>query len=228
MRATSFLLALVTAAVPAVAAAQNRAPAPAGQTGPSMRIAAFATAGWFSATATKSFDAILDKHAGVDVGAGAQVAWQRGKLRGLFAEVGVSRFEETGERVFIDRGEIFKLGIPLTISLTPIEVTGGYRIAPVRRRGGRVNVLPVAYFAGGGVGTLSYKEADDDGDISERFTTYHVMGGADATFWKGLLVGGEVRYRWVPDGLGAGGVSDEFNETDLGGFTVRARIGFAF
>jgi hypothetical protein len=206
----------------------RRAPAPPSPTGRSMRVAAFVTAGLFTATAKRSFDAILDKHAGRDIGAGAQIAWQRGRLRGVFAEVDVSRFEETGERVFIDRGEVFKLGIPLTITMTPIEVTGGYRVAPVRRRGGRVSVLPVAYFAGGGVGTLTYQESDDDGDVSERFTTYHVMGGADATLWKGLLVGGEVRYRWVPDGLGAGGVSDEFNETDLGGFTVRGRIGFAF
>jgi hypothetical protein len=43
-----------------------------------------------------------------------------------------------------------------------------------------------------------------------------------------LSIGGEARYRWVPDALGVGGVSDEFNETDLGGLTLRVRVGVAF
>jgi hypothetical protein len=188
----------------------------------------YGTAGLFTPTAKDSFEAILDKTSGVDLGAGAQIAWQSGALRGLFVGVDVSRFEETGQRVFVHEGDVFPLGIPLTLSLTPIEVTAGYRVAPTRRRAGRVTPGRAAYFAGGGIGTLGYSESDDEGDVSERFTSYHVMGGADVTVWGPLTVGGEARYRWVPDGLGAGGVSDAFNETDLGGVTFRVRIGVAF
>ena len=193
-----------------------------------LHVAVYGTAGVFMPAAKESFEAILDKTSGVDLGAGAQVAWQSGALRGLFVGVDVSRFEETGERVFVHEGEVFPLGIPLTLSLTPLEVTAGYRVAPTRRRGGRVVASPIAYFAGGGVGTVAFTESDDDGDVSERFTSYHVMGGADVTVWGPLQVGGEARYRWVPDGLGAGGVSDAFNETDLGGLSLRVRIGVGF
>jgi hypothetical protein len=211
---------------PAGTARPRSQPSP---TGRPLRIAGYGTAGLFTATAKKSFDAILDTHSGLDVGAGAQVAWQAGMLRGLFFQVDVSRFEETGERVFVHEGEVFPLGIPLTVTLSPIEVSGGYRYATLRRlRDGRVVEAPTSYFVGGGVGTLGYKEADVDGDLSERFTAYHVMAGADVRVWSVIHAGGEIRYRWVPDGLGVGGVSDAFNETDLGGTTVRVRVGVAF
>ena len=197
-------------------------------TGRPLRFAAFATGGWFTATANQSFDAVLDTHSGTDVGFGAQVAWQSGFLRGLFVEVDASRFEETGERAFVHEGEVFPLGIPLTIGLTPIEVSAGYRLNAVRRTRTGVVASPVAWFAGGGVGSVGYTETDDESELSERFVAYHVMGGADVTVWRFLQIGAEARYRWVPDGLGAGGISDAFNETDLGGSTFRVRVGVAF
>ena len=217
-------LPLLVLAAPAIADAQ----APPSPTGRTLRFAVFGTAGLFTATAKDTFDAILDTRSGTDVGVGAQVAWQSGTLRGLFVEFDASRFEETGERVFVHEGEVFPLGIPLTIGLTPIEVSAGYRFTQARRTRSGVVASPVALFGGGGVGSVGYAETDDDGEISERFTAYHVMGGADVTVWKALQIGAEVRYRWVPDGLGAGGVSDAFNETDLGGSTFRVRIGVGF
>jgi hypothetical protein len=54
------------------------------------------------------------------------------------------------------------------------------------------------------------------------------MGGADVRVWGPLFVGGEARYRWVPDSLGVGGVSEAFTEKDLGGTTFRVRIGVSF
>jgi opacity protein-like surface antigen len=217
-------LPLLVLAAPAIADAQ----APPSPTGRTLRFAVFGTAGLFTATAKDTFDAILDTRSGTDVGVGAQVAWQSGTLRGLFVEFDASRFEDTGERVFVYEGDVFPLGIPLTIGLTPIEVSAGYRFTQTRRTRSGVVASPIALFGGGGVGSVGYAETDDDGEISERFTAYHVMGGADVTVWKALQVGAEVRYRWVPDGLGAGGVSDAFNETDLGGSTFRVRIGVGF
>ena len=219
-------LPLLALAMPAIAGAQGAtSTSPTGRT---LRFAVFGTAGLFTATAKDTFDAILDTRSGTDVGFGAQVAWQSGTLRGLFVEFDASRFEETGERVFVHEGEVFPLGIPLTVGLTPIEVSAGYRFTQARRTRRGVVASPIALFGGGGVGSVGYSETDDDGEISERFTAYHVMGGADVTVWKALQIGAEVRYRWVPDGLGAGGVSDAFNETDLGGSTFRVRIGVGF
>jgi hypothetical protein len=213
-------LAAVVLAFPAFAAAQ-------GQDRP-VRIAVYGTAGIFSATAKDSFTAILDTRSGTDVGVGAQIALQSGKLRGLFVQVDASRFEETGQRVFVDDREVFPLGIPLTIGLTPIELSAGYRFNPSRRVRGAVVASRIAVFAGGGVGSVGYKETDDADTFSERFTAYHVMGGADVRVWRRIQVGAEARYRVVPDSLGVGGVSDELNETDLGGTTFRVRIGVAF
>ena len=149
-------------------------------------------------------------------------------LRGLFVQVDVSRFEETGQRVFVIDREVFPLGIPLTIGLTPVELSAGYRFNPVRRVRGRSVASRLAVFGGGGVGSVGYKETDDSDTYSERFTAYHVMGGADVTVWRMIQVGAEARYRVVPDSLGVGGVSNEFNETDLGGTTFRVRFGIAF
>jgi hypothetical protein len=209
---------LLAAATPAVAQPDSRA----------FRIAAFVTAGRFSATAKDSFEAILDTTSATEIGGGAQIAWTSGKLRGIFIEVDGSRVEETGERAFVHQGEVFRLGIPLTIGLKPLEVTGGYRLNRVRRTRGGGGASPLAYFAGGGIGSLGYREIDDDGVLAERFTSYHVMGGADVTLLRHLLIGGEARYRWVPDALGLGGVSEAFNETDLGGPSFRVRIGVTF
>jgi len=167
-RCSRLVLAALALAAPAIAAAQ-----PAEKP---FRIAVYGTAGVFNATATDSFDAILGTTSGTDVGAGAQLALQTGKLRGLFVQVDASRFEETGERVFIHNREVFPLGIPLTIGLTPIEVSAGYRFNPARRVRGGVVRSRFAVFAGGGVGSVGYRELDDADVVNERFTAYHVMG----------------------------------------------------
>ena len=197
-------------------------------TGRLLRVAVFGTAGLFTATANNSFEAVLDTHSGTDFGVGAQVAWQAGALRSLFVEVDASRFEETGERAFVHEGGVFPLGIPLTIGLRPIELSAGYRLNPVHRTRTGVVASPVAWFAGGGIGSVGYSETDEDGEISNRFLAYHAMGGVDVTVWQVLQIGAEARFRWVPDGLGTGGISGEFNETDLGGSTFRVRIGVGF
>ena len=63
----------------------------------------------------KSFDAILGTTSGPVVGGGGQVAVLAGPLRNVFFQVDFSQFEETGERVFVSGGEVFRLGIRKTI-----------------------------------------------------------------------------------------------------------------
>lgn len=167
---------------------------------------------WFRAS--DSFDAILDRNAGPFYGGGGQV-----HIGPIFVDVGVQRFSDTGERAFVFDGEVFRLGIPVEITMTPIVVTAGYRFAS------RDRVVP---YLGGGVGSLRFQETSDfsepDENLDERFTSYHAVAGAEYAVKRWLFVSGEVRYAAVPDALGAPGISAEFDESDLGGFSVAVKV----
>ena len=95
---------------------------------------------WF--TAHDSFKAILDTSGGFFYGGGAQVYFGP-----IYVDVGVSRFEKTGERAFVFEGDVFRAGIPDRITMTPVVVTAGYRF---QEQEGHVRPT------GGGVGSLSF------------------------------------------------------------------------
>ena len=89
-----------------------------------IRARGFATLGAITFQAQESFDAILGTHTGPTIGAGGQVLlpW------GLYAEVGIWQFKHDGERVFVGPNrEVFPLGIPLEVTIRPIEITAGWR-----------------------------------------------------------------------------------------------------
>jgi opacity protein-like surface antigen len=225
----------------AAPSSQRSAPPPQARTAPQKPLGAggFVDLGSTYFAASDSFDAILDTSSGPIFGGGGQVnlPWN------LFARVDVTRFKKDGERAFVTAsGQVVKLGIPTTIEVTPIEFTGGYRreIAFGRRapaRGAKPGARPssgfrIIPFAGGGVGVVKYKESADfaqpGDDVDESFTSYHIIGGVEVPLWKFVGVGAEYHHRWVPDALGTGGVSEQFNETDLGGGTFRFRVIFGF
>jgi opacity protein-like surface antigen len=168
-------------------------------------------------TASESFQAIFGSQRGLVFGGGVEaVLPQR-----IFINFRVSRFRETGERLFIFNGEQFDLGIPTTVTITPLELTGGYRFDFGAR------VVP---YAGGGVGWHRYEEsssfADANENVEDMFTGYHVLGGAEFRLAGWLGAAAEAQWATVPDALGQdpNGVSTEFNETDLGGVTVRVKV----
>jgi opacity protein-like surface antigen len=167
---------------------------------------------WF--TAADSFKAILDTSGGLYYGGGAQV-----HIGPIYVDVGVSRFEDTGERAFVFEGDVFRLGIPDRITMTPVVVTAGYRF-PIRDR-----IVP---YIGGGVGSLRFEETSDFADanenVSERFTSYHGVAGMEYSVTRWAFVAGEVRYAAVPDALGAPGISGEFDESNLGGLSVAVKV----
>jgi opacity protein-like surface antigen len=105
--------------------------------------------------------------------------------------------------------------------VTPVELTGGYRF-PFWTR-----VVP---YAGAGVGWHHFKEtsefAADDENVDDRFTGYHILGGAEVGLWRWLALGGELQWATVPDAIGSdpNSVSHEFDESDLGGTTFRFKI----
>ena len=166
--------------------------------------------------ASDTFDAIFGDHRGIFGGGGGQFRWKN-----LIVEVSASRFKETGERVFVTNGEVFKLGIPSTITIRPIELTGAWRFPPIWR---------FRPYAGGGVGQHRYKETSRFAEASENvnFTerSFHVAGGGEIRLWRWIAAAGEVRYRSVADAIGEGGASREFSEEDLGGTSVALRLIF--
>ena len=180
-------------------------------------IKGYGLVGGMSFAASESFDAVLDTSSGVIFGGGAEIGLPWG---GLYVGVGAWQFSEEGERVFVSGSEVFRLGIPVTIEVTPIEVTGGWRFKNVSPR-----FVP---YVGAGWSSYAYKEtsdfADAGDDVDERFSGFHILGGAEFKLTRWLGVGGELAWTTVPDALGTGGASRAFDETDLGGVSYRLKI----
>ncbi|PWT86690.1 MAG: hypothetical protein C5B57_00585 [Blastocatellia bacterium] len=144
---------------------------------------------WFDAH--KSFDAVLGQPGGFFFGAGGEFRFRDR----IFVQGSLERFKRTGERAFVLDGDVFKLGIPDTVTITSLTFTGGYRF---RRR----SMTP---FVGGGVGRYFFTEkadfADPSENVDEQFASYHVLGGVE---WRGgglLATAFEVQYTHVPDAL---------------------------
>jgi len=167
---------------------------------------------WF--LASQSFNAVLGQKGGFFYGGGGQAIFGH-----LFVDVGLEHFSKTGERVFVSNGEVFPLGIPDTITMQPLAITGGYRFAPTGK------AVP---YAGGGYTSLGFKETSKFADASEntdkRFSGFVVLGGVEYTVQKWVFVSGEVRFVGVPNAIGAPGVASEFGETNLGGFSVALKV----
>lgn len=242
---------------PATPAAKAAPPAP---TGPAISVRAFGEAGytWFSAN--ESFEAVLGSAGGAVFGGGVTVSHRSG----YFGRVGIERFSADGERVYVFGGEVFPMGIPLSVSITPIDISGGYRFVarpkPVRTtppppakpafqparplptdaakaapaRPATTRPVPArplrrwVPYLGGGVGFLSYEETADfpggSEDVSDTFTSYHVLGGVDFPVSKWIGVGAEAIWRFVPNGLEDSPVGEQFGEKDLGGLAVRVLV----
>lgn len=197
-----------TAASPPARAGARRAPAgrPRATTAPGFRV--FGGVTFERMAASESFKAITGSDVVRSYGGGLQITnlW-----RGLFVEASAARASVDGERVFVFGDEVFPLGIPLAISMTPLDVVAGWR-APVGR---------VTPYVGGGMAVVWYKEtsdfADADENIDERFRGFVVMGGAEVRLARWVHLRGDVRYRRVNDAFGVGGVSAQFDEKTLGG-----------
>lgn len=187
-------------------------------------------------TASQSIEAITGAPGGAAYGGGAQVGFGR-----LFVQGSVERYRAAGSRVFVLGGEVFDLGIPNQLSVTPLQLTAGYRA------GSRV-----AAYGGGGIGVHRFSESAPFGpragspgdapagamvpplgppfgdDLRESHRSWHVLGGVETPLLSWLWIGGEGQWTWVPDALGAGGVSAAFDESDLGGLTLRVKLSAGF
>jgi hypothetical protein len=176
-----------------------------------------------SLNATQSFTAVLGTATVSSLGGGVDIVriW-----KGAFARIAVARFTKTGTRVFVDSTlHVYPLNIPLTVTMTPVEVGGGWRLPSFDGKG---HVVP---YIGAAAVWLRYQESSMFADPSENTdTTFQgsaLFAGIEGNVQR-LNVGVEGLYRRVPQAVGAGGVSSTFKETDLGGVAVRLRVGVGF
>lgn len=205
-------------AIDALAQARPRPRPSASRPSRTIQIGGYAMVGRVDFTAADSFDAILGGHSGPIFGGGARIGLPLG---GLFVDAGAWRFHDEGERVFVTGNEIVPLNIPVEVTITPLEISAGWQF--------RLRRVPklVPYLAGGFT-SYGYRETSQFStgaeDADERFTGYHAMGGADYRIARWIGIGGEFVWTTVPDAIGEAGVSALFDETDLGGTSVRLRI----
>ena len=189
----------------------------AAQIAPVVSVRPFVVASAQSFAASDTFDASFGKTVLPFFGAGIQVVVNDG----FFAELAVSRMRQTGERAYISNGTPFRLGIPLTATLTPVEMTGGYRFKSRQHPG-------IRPYVAAGFGSYAYQETSSFSDPGEDVDTTHtgfvMNGGAEFRVhrWVGLAV--DVQYSHVPGILGTGGLSQQAGENDLGGVAARIKL----
>ena len=140
----------------------------------------------------------------------------------FFLEAHGRRFQRTGERVFVadSSGEVFRLGHPLTIRLVPVYGALGYRFGQGSHFAPYVTI---------GAGATSYRETSDVAGLIETqsATKFSGHGALGVDYLAGpLRLGVEVGYSTVPNTIGEAGVSKVYNEKDVGGLTVLARLAF--
>ena len=198
-----FLLLSLTLAAPAAA-----------QDEPSLSIRPFFLVTDQSFAAVDTYDAAFGKTYFPFFGGGGQVVFKGT----YFVEITASRFQENGERSYFSGGKAFKLGIPLTATITPFEVTGGYRF--------RLPTLPrVRPYVAAGFGSYGYQETSSFADAGDNVDTRHagfvVNGGAEFRLHRWVGVAVDVQYTHIPGILGTGGVSQQTGESDLGGVAAR-------
>jgi hypothetical protein len=161
-----------------------------------------------------TFNAVLGHSVAPLFGGGVEV-----HLRDrVFIEGAVERFQQTGQRVFVSNGDVFKLGIRDTVRVIPVSVTAGYR------HGFRT----VTSYVGGGAGMYFYRETSDLADpsenISDRFASYHALAGVEFGGRGVVRTAFEVQITTVPNALGPSGASAAFGERNLGGVQFRLKV----
>ncbi len=169
-----------------------------------------ASGGWFNAH--DSFETIVGSAFGTTYGAGAQVAFPGG----AFVQASVERYRKTGSRVLVSGTQIYTLDIVDSVTVTPIEVTVGYRDARLRK------AIP---YAGVGIDWETLKEeAPTLADATGGHVGYHVVGGVEVPIAGWLWAAGEVEWTSLPKALGDTGISAAFGESDLGRVALRFKL----
>jgi len=169
-------------------------------------------------TASKTFDAILGSSTLAAYGGGGEVLniWRRVFVRGALTFV-----SKDGTRVQPSGGEFIPIGIPLTVTMRPFELGGGWRFGKSERD----RVIP---YVGGGLLLVGLKQkstvpTETAESTSDSFTGTVLFGGVDLMPAGKFMAGAEVQFRSVPNAIGDDTTTSK--ERNLGGFTLRALVG---
>jgi hypothetical protein len=165
--------------------------------------------------ANQTFKAVFDSSSGPFFGGGLNIT----EDDQFYLDIGASRFKETGQRAFVNNGQVFKTGIPLTATITPLEFSAGYRFM----KGSRIRP-----YAGAGIGIYRYEESSDFQNDGEAVDLHHAgaifEGGAEIRLHTWIGAAADVHYTYIPGIIGDAGISKDEGETSLGGFQFRVRI----
>ena len=155
------------------------------------------------------------------IGAGLGVSFDKGD-RWRFSIEG-RRIKRDGERAFAaDRtSPAFRLGHPLAFTMTPVLASAAFRFS---------RLLGVSPYLSVGGGMMSWKEQSDIAGLIEKSSG--TSGLFEAKFGierdQGpVRLGLEGGITFVPGAVGVGGISQVYEEKDLGGVFVVGRIGFS-
>jgi hypothetical protein len=179
-------------------------------------------AGYADLTAARrSAQAVFGSSGGMTFGLSARRALGRSAFAGVTARL----FRRQGERAFVasPSAPAFPLGHPLTVQVVPVYGTFGWRFSP------HAAFVP---YAGAGVGVALYRETStvaglDLDPVSRTKPSGLLFAGVERGRGR-IRLGLEGSYAAAPNTLEAGGVGDVYDETDVGGFAVVGRLGFAF
>ena len=175
----------------------------------------FGSIGVAQFAARQSFEAVFGEARGFMLGVGAQVRFRSG----MFIQGSVDRLRKTGERVVVLDGTIFPLGIENSVTVTPLHLTAGYRM-----RVGR----SIAPYGGGGISFVNLTQTTEFDIPEEQFTNrsrgWNAIGGVEYRVDRSVSIAGELRYEQFATALGSGGVSQLFNEHNLGGLRSQFKV----
>jgi hypothetical protein len=183
-------------------------------------IAVEAHGGYFQMAAENSASALFGSRGGPTFGGAVRYTF----WRGAFVSAGARTFSKEGERVFVSapNSPEQKLGFPLSIRLTPIFATVGYRF-----RNGKM-IVPYAA-VGGSITSYKEESAVAGETFNDDRSKAGFLGAAGVEVGRGTFrFGVEAGYSAVPDALGLGGVSKVYGEDNLGGSYVIGKLIVAF
>jgi opacity protein-like surface antigen len=209
------IIGFLTALLASPLTAQTRQAPPSADVTPSISLRPFFVVSGQRFAANDTFNAVFGQSIWPFWGGGLQVVFRDG----FYFDVAASRFRKTGQRVFHFNGQNFGLGIPLTATETPVEISGGYRFTKSSR---------VTPYAGAGFGSYGYTEtsnfAETGDDVDARHFGYLLVGGVEFRVSRWVALSADAQYTHVPGILGAGGVSQDLGERDLGGVAARFKV----
>jgi opacity protein-like surface antigen len=194
--------------------AAGAGPAAAGE------LAVEAQVGYFDMNAQHTAKALFGSSSGATFGGAVRyTVW-----KGVFVSAAMRTFSKDGERVYLNApgGAVQKLGFPVSVRLTPILLSAGYRY---------VHWKWATPYASVGASITSYSEKSDVAGQSfdDSFSKTGFIGAAGVEVGHGRLRGGvEAGYSTVGTAVGLAGVSKVYGEDDLGGFHVVGKLILAF